>query len=67
MSLHCDSHLVLGGFSVDSLVLLSLFFMRIEDSLIESVRVHLKLNHRFVPLTLSIFRSLQSDGNLEKH
>ena len=54
-----------GGLSVDGLVLLSLLLARIKDSLIESVGVHFELNHRFVPLTLSIFRSLQSDGDLE--
>ena len=50
---------------MDGLVLLSLLVVRIKDSLIESVGVHFELNHRFILLTLSIFRSLQSDGDLE--
>ena len=54
-----------GVFGVDGLVLLSLLLVRIEDTLIEGVRVHFKLDHRFVPLTMSILRCLHSDGNLE--
>ena len=50
---------------MDGLVLLSLLLARIKDPLVEGVGVHFELNHRFVPLTLSIFRSLQSDGDLE--
>ena len=52
---------------MDGLVLLSLLLIRIKDPLIESVRVHFELNHRFVPLTLSIFRCFQSDGKLEEN
>ena len=50
---------------MDGLVLLSLLLLRVEDSLVESVRVHFELNHRFVPLALGIFRTLESDGDLE--
>ena len=56
-----------GVFGVDGLVLLSLLLVRIKDTLIEGVRVHFKLDHRFVPLTLSILRSLHGDGNLENN
>ena len=56
-----------GVFGVDGLVLLSLLLVRIEDTLIEGVRVHFKLDHRFVPLTLSILGSLHCDGNLENN
>ena len=52
---------------MDGLVLLSLLLLRVEDSLVESVRVHFELNHRFVPLALGIFRTLQSDGDLEEN
>ena len=56
-----------GVFGVDGLVLLFLLLVRIKDTLIEGVRVHFKLDHRFVPLTLSILGSLHSDGNLENN
>ena len=50
---------------MDGLVLQLLLMLGIEDALVESVGVHLELDNRFVLLALGIFRSLQSDGNLE--
>ena len=50
---------------MDGLVLLLLLLQGVEDTLVESVGIHLELDNRFVSLTLGIFRSLQSDGNLE--